>query len=201
VAGGYLSTRGAGRAAHREQVRASVVDAALQLFLERGHLEVRVEDIVDAVGISRATFYKYFDERDEILAELFAQLLRESPPEIEPSGPVVERIRDLLLATATRMVAQADLARFVYSVPLRHDAVLPGTAGQPQVMGAVHELVLEGIASGELRDDVPAEALSHQLGRSFEAAMRHWATGQVDDARDHAAVLLEVAIGGLRSGA
>jgi hypothetical protein len=31
--------------------------------------------------------------------------------------------------------------------------------------------------------------------------MRHWATGQVDDARDHAAVLLEVAIGGLRSGA
>lgn len=201
MAGGYLSTRGGGRSARREQVRASVVEAALQLFLERGHLEVRVEDIVDAVGISRATFYKYFNERDEILAELFAQLLREAPPTVDPTGPVLDRIRHLLLATAARMVAQEDLARFVYSVPLRHDAVLPGAAGQPQVMGVVHELVLDGVASGELRDDVPAAVLSHQLGRSFEAAMRHWATGQVDDAPAHASVLLEVAIGGLRADA
>jgi AcrR family transcriptional regulator len=197
VAGGYLGTRGASRSAHREQVRASVVEAALQLFLERGHLDVRVEDIVEAVGISRATFYKYFNERDEILGELFAQLLSEGPPEIDPTGLVLDRIRELLAATAVRMIEQEDLARFVYSVPLRHEAVLPGAAGQPQVMSAVHELVLEGISSGELRDDVPAEVLSHQLGRSFEAAMRHWATGQVDDAAAHAELLLEVAIGGI----
>jgi hypothetical protein len=95
------------------------------------------------------------------------------------------------------MVAQEDLARFVYSVPLRHDALLPGGAGQPRVMELVHDLVLEGIGSAELRDDVPAEVLSHQLGRTFEAAMRHWATGQVDDAPGHAAVLLDVAIGGI----
>lgn len=175
-----------------------MIEAALQLFLERGHLDVRVEDIVEAVGISRATFYKYFNERDEILAELFSQLLSEGPPQIDTTGTVLDRIRELLTATAARMVEQEELARFVYSVPLRHEAVLPGGAGEPQVMRVVHELVLEGVASGELRDDVPAEVLSHQLGRSFEAAMRHWATGQIDDAPAHAGLLLEVAIGGIR---
>jgi AcrR family transcriptional regulator len=199
VSGGYLRTRGASRSAHREQVRASVIEAALQLFLERGHLDVRVEDIVEAVGISRATFYKYFDERDEILGELFAQLLSEGPPEVDPAGTVLDRIQELLAATAARMVEQEDLARFVYSVPLRHDAVLPGAAGEPQVMGLVHELVLEGVSAGELRDDVPAELLSHQLGRSFEAAMRHWATGQVDEASAHVGLMLEVAIGGIKA--
>jgi AcrR family transcriptional regulator len=199
VTGGYLHTRGGKRSARREQVRAAVVEAALRLFLDRGHLDVRVEDIVEEVGISRATFYKYFNERDEILADLFAQLLSEEPPATDAAGSATERIRDLLVATAVQMVQQEDLARFVYSVPLRHDAVLPGGAGQPQVMKVVHDLVTEGVASGELRDDVPVELLSHQLARSFEAGMRHWATGQVDDAAGHIALLLEVAIGGIHA--
>src|SRR5512135_1931111 len=53
------------RSQQRQGMRAAVVAAALRLFLDRGHLAVRVEDIVDQVGISRATFYKHFSERDE----------------------------------------------------------------------------------------------------------------------------------------
>ena len=196
---GYLSARGSGRSTHREQMRAKVVEAALGLFLERGHLDVRVEDIVEAVGISRATFYKYFSERDEILAALFAQLLDDDPPPVPAEGSVVDRIRAMCETTAARMVGQEDLARFVYSVPLRHDALLPGRTGQPKVMQVVHELVEQGVASGELRGDVPAELLSHQLARSFEAAMCDWATGEVDDPTGHTAVLLDVAIGGIRA--
>jgi AcrR family transcriptional regulator len=196
---GYLSARGSARSAHREQMRAAVVEAALRLFLERGHLDVRVDDIVEAVGISRATFYKYFSERDEILAELFAQLIDDDPPAVDAQGRVVDRIRAVLGATAARMVEQEELARFVYSVPLRHDALLPGRTGQPRVMQVVHDLVVEGVAAGELRGDVPAELLSHQLARSFEAAMRDWATGEVDDPTGHTARLLDVAIGGIRA--
>jgi AcrR family transcriptional regulator len=196
---GYLSARGAGRSTHREQMRAKVVEAALQLFLERGHLDVRVEDIVEAVGISRATFYKYFAERDEILAALFAQLLDDDPPPVPAEGSVADRVRVLSETTAARMVDQEDLARFVYSVPLRHDALLPGRTGQPKVMQIVHELVEQGVASGELRGDVPVELLSHQLARSFEAAMRDWATGEVDAAATHAGLLVGVAIDGIRA--
>jgi AcrR family transcriptional regulator len=199
MAGGYLGGRRSAPSTHRQRMRAAVVEAALQLFLERGHLDVRVEDIVEAVGISRATFYKYFSERDEILAELFTQLLDEDPPAVEEAGPVVERIRELLVATAARMAEQEDLARFVYAVPLRHDALLPGRAGQPKVMQLVHELVVEGVASGELRADVTAELLSQQLARSLEAAMRDWATGEVEDGAAHVAALVDLAIGGIRA--
>lgn len=195
---GYLGTRGDRRETHRRQMRASVVEAALKLFLERGHLDVAVDDIVDEVGISRATFYKYFSERDEILAELFSQLLSERPPEVDAEGSADERVRGLLVATAERMTADEDLARFVYSVPLRHDALLPGGAGEPEVMAAVRELVAEGQAAGELRDDVPSDVLGQHLARAFESAMRDWATGRVDDAPARVGMLLDVAIGGIR---
>lgn len=194
---GYLGTRGNQRSAHREEMRASVVAAALKLFLERGHLAVAVEDIVDEVGISRATFYKYFDERDEILAELFSQLLTEPPPEPPVTGTPIARLCSLLVDTAQLMVANEDLARFVYSVPLRHDAILPGGLGQPLVMQSVHRLVVEGMNAGVLRDDVPAELLSQHLARSFEAAMREWATGMADDAAQQVGMHLDVAVNGV----
>ena len=198
MSSGYLGGQQPRRSAHREQMRTSVVDAALKLFLDRGHLAVRVEDIADEVGISRATFYKYFSERDEILAELFSRLLSERPDGAPGRGPAPERIRRLLVTTAEQMVQQEDLARFVYSVPLRHDALLPGRSGEPQIMKDVHELVIAGIKSGDLRDDVPADVLSHHIARTFEAAMREWATRAVSNAPERVEVLLSVAIDGIR---
>ena len=172
-----------------------MVQAALRLLLDLRHLAVRVEDIVDEVGISRATFY--FAERDEILAELFARLLTTDvdPPQ---GGSSLERIQNLLVAAAQQMTKWEDLARFVYSIPLRHDAVLPGGSGEPAVMTRARRLVQEGVAAGELRSDVPADVLSRHLADSCGAAMREWATGQVDDAPERVRLLLDVAIGGLR---
>lgn len=185
------------RSQQRQETRAAVVAAALRLFLDRGHLAVRVEDIVDEVGISRATFYKYFSERDEILAELFERLLTTDvdPPQ---GGTSLERISNLLVAAAARMIRCEDLARFVYSIPLRHDALLPGGSGEPAVMTMVQRLVEEGVAAGEVRSDVPADVLSRHLARSFETAMRDWATRQCGDASERVRLLLDVAIRGLR---
>ena len=47
----------------RERARDQLLDTALRLFVERGYVGVRVEDIAKAAGISRATFYKHFSER------------------------------------------------------------------------------------------------------------------------------------------
>ena len=56
----------------RQQTKDRVLDTALRLFNERGYLGVRVEDIAQQAGVSRATFYKHFAEREQILAELRA---------------------------------------------------------------------------------------------------------------------------------
>jgi AcrR family transcriptional regulator len=47
----------------REQVRTT----AITLMLERGFAETSVEDIVNASGISRRSFYRYFGTREELV--------------------------------------------------------------------------------------------------------------------------------------
>lgn len=174
---------GSPRAERREKARDQVVETALRLFSERGYIGVRVEDIATEAGISRATFYKYFSEREEILAELFARLLGREPVPAPPGGPerTLERVEDLLVATAERMLGDEVLARFVYTLPIRHAALL-GEGARPPVLDTVESMLTEAAGAGVLRADVPAPLLAAHVGRAYEAALRDWAERRCEDA-------------------
>lgn len=64
--------RGPGRPA-RDDVRGVVLAAAEVTFVERGYQNVTVTDLTHAAGVSRATFYKHFAGRDDVLAELYRE--------------------------------------------------------------------------------------------------------------------------------
>jgi AcrR family transcriptional regulator len=181
----------------RGRARDRLLDTALKLFVERGYVAVRVEDIARAAGVSRATFYKHFSEREEILGELFARLLgREpaAPPQGDPAD-VVARVRELLRDAAVRMVADEQLARFVYTLPIRH-AALVGEGARPPALDLVERVVEEGAAAGAVRDDIAPTVITAHLARTFEAAMRDWAEGRVEDVAAHLEVMLSLAFDG-----
>ena len=48
------------------RTRQTIIDAARQLFLERGYAGTRINNITDACGISRAGFYTYFKDKRAI---------------------------------------------------------------------------------------------------------------------------------------
>ncbi|MHB8466639.1 MAG: TetR/AcrR family transcriptional regulator [Acidimicrobiales bacterium] len=56
------------------QTRHAIVEGALALFAEQGFHATTVDDIADAVGVSRATLYQYFESKEQ----LFTELLNES---------------------------------------------------------------------------------------------------------------------------
>jgi AcrR family transcriptional regulator len=56
--------------ARRAQTRQALLDAAVNLFAERGYHETGVPDIVRAAGVSQGTFYQYFSHRRDVLMAL-----------------------------------------------------------------------------------------------------------------------------------
>ncbi len=48
-----------------------VLAAALGVFEKKGYAEARVEDILEAAGIARRTFYRYFKSKEEVLGALY----------------------------------------------------------------------------------------------------------------------------------
>ncbi|WP_242419150.1 helix-turn-helix domain-containing protein, partial [Frankia sp. CpI1-P] len=50
-----------------------ILDAGIQCFAERGYHLSFVDDIVATAGLARGTFYKYFDEKLDLLLALSAE--------------------------------------------------------------------------------------------------------------------------------
>ncbi|WP_309070642.1 TetR family transcriptional regulator [Arthrobacter sp.] len=51
----------------RELLRVQLAEAILAVFLERGYSSVTVEDAAREVGISRATFFRYFRSKEDVV--------------------------------------------------------------------------------------------------------------------------------------
>ena len=71
---GSLDALEAGRG---ERTRALILEASRQLFLQRGYGGTPINAITEACGISRAGFYTYFKDKQEVFAVLGESAYRE----------------------------------------------------------------------------------------------------------------------------
>jgi AcrR family transcriptional regulator len=65
------------------QTRAAIEQSARKLFAERGFHGTTLAEITSAAGKSGAVFYRYFDDKEDLLAALAESFLREV---LTPSG-------------------------------------------------------------------------------------------------------------------
>lgn len=68
--------------------RNQILESALTVFSRKGFGESRVDDISAAAGISRATFYRYFDGKDDVFDALIDLMSSEVIGAAEHAGAV-----------------------------------------------------------------------------------------------------------------
>jgi TetR/AcrR family transcriptional regulator, transcriptional repressor for nem operon len=62
---------------HREKVKETIVASAQRLFNRRGFSAVSIDDIMAAAGLTRGSFYTYFDSKSALYAESVNRVLGE----------------------------------------------------------------------------------------------------------------------------
>jgi TetR/AcrR family transcriptional regulator, cholesterol catabolism regulator len=147
-----------------ERRNREVLDAAAMIFAEKGYLGASTRDIAERLRIRQASLYYYFPSKEVALATIcelgvkdFISRLRSI---LEAPTSAAEKIRAAMAnhLSPLRSRPQADYIR----VFLLHRHELPGrlrhkiAALARDYQGAVEELFIAGIASGELRADLDA---------------------------------------------
>jgi TetR/AcrR family transcriptional regulator, cholesterol catabolism regulator len=184
---GRMSGRGGVTAPQRtERTRGSIRESANRLFLERGIDQTTVDAICEAAGVSKGTFYLYFHRKEDLLLEYGLTRLR--------------RIREMLpeligrktLREAVNVMLDEVVRGKTWGREVTGRALLEmGTAWEGLAVEAPHKLIEPLIelaqARGEIRRDIPSDALAHFLLRSILGALRDWGLGA--DERDRETAL------------
>jgi len=128
----------------RADVERLVLAEAARRFATDGYERVTVEDLIQGAGVSRATFYKHFDGREDVLAALYqseAEALRAHVlATLDEEGTFAEITRKSVVvyfrALAARGPLYRELTRLSYAnerlLALREDV----TAGYVKAMRA-----------------------------------------------------------------
>lgn len=89
----------------KEQKRAGILQAAMEVFAEKGVARSKMADIARAAGIGKGTIYEYFSSKEEIFASAFqlinSEIDRAIPRTLEGVDDPVEKLRRLIEVTMT----------------------------------------------------------------------------------------------------
>jgi AcrR family transcriptional regulator len=157
--------------AHRRAVRDATLDTTAALVAEHGLASVTMSQIAAETGIGRATLYKYFPDVDAILVAWHERQVAEHLAQLaevrDQAGRAGERLKAVLGTYALILHEHhgSDLAASL------HRGAHVAQAHQ-QLRDFVRDLLREGAASGEVRDDVAPEELASYCLHAVAAA-RH----------------------------
>ncbi len=137
-----------------------VLDAALDLFIERGFEATRVDDIANRAGISKGAVYLYFQSKRAILEGLIQRAVSPIAENVAGLGTSFEGDPRHLLSMVLKMVGQQLADPHTFKIPklvLREAIIDPEIAETyrkavlDKVIPVMVALIRKGIADGYLR--------------------------------------------------
>jgi AcrR family transcriptional regulator len=156
--------------------RERFVDAALQLFTERGYDETTVAEIADRAGLTKSTFFRHFADKREVLSagqEVLSRLFAEGIA----AAPVGSSPLEAVEAGLAR--AGAAMTPFNRELGPRLKAVI-ATSSELQERAVLKKVGMAAAMSEALRergiDDAIAAAAAELGVLAFKDAFAAWTT-------------------------
>lgn len=169
------------RSRHKEATRNELRRAAFELFESKGYARTSVDEIAQAAGVSRSTFFRYFPSKEEVLelgdrenALMYLRMLRDRPKSESRLKALEETL--VAYALAIRTDERRDELKLVSRIVQADAALSAARAGlavrwREEVAKVLAER--EGRSEPDLEDALAAAILSQmaeQIGVRWQTA-------------------------------
>ena len=171
----------------RHRNRQALLDAAIDLFQQRGIRGAKIEDICELADVAPRTFFNHFETRDQLYQAIAQQRAAQFAALFDAAGddarPLRQRLPELLGRMADYL-EERPLYRELVGEMLRvrtdggSEVVRAGLLGQ-----AARRFVARGVARGEISVRVPPEVLADLLLGALTTALSNWSASSSYDLR------------------
>lgn len=188
-----------------ETTKKKLFEAAQRLFIEYGIDNVSVDNIVEAVGVARGTFYVHFESKDTLISSMifayadkvdmdYEAFLKTLPPDV-PSADILFALADKICDVIEHSIGY-DSMRILYKVQLNGAQPMQAALNYNRALYQLFASVLEkGVTEGEFQMILPLEELSRHLilairGLTYEWCIRYPDFNLKEQAQKHFMILL-----------
>lgn len=191
------------------ETRNKIYECAEQLFTKYGFDDVSVDAIVEMAGVSKGSFYVYFESKDSLIAFLIADYVKKIDMDYKSyfeSFPANAPAADILLALIGKIVDVItdtigyDHMKTVYKVQLTKalntDSVLSYNRDLYKMFQAVID---RGIQQGEFEFVLPVDTLTKHFVMAIRGLTYEWCIRYPDfDYKTHALIHFEMLLTGIK---
>jgi AcrR family transcriptional regulator len=172
------------RAAHLgpERRRPLILDAALEVYVERGYRGTSMQAVADAAGVTKPVVYECYPNKDELLLALLdreERRLLDAITESLPTNLISDNVEAVLAAGLTAFLAGAGQApnswRVVFDSGWGSGSVVAARIRRVRetVVGQLRELVHQYMVAGEVDEiDRKAPVVAELIASVSEACAR-----------------------------
>ncbi|HZG70915.1 MAG TPA: TetR/AcrR family transcriptional regulator [Chondromyces sp.] len=185
-------------------MKETIVEQSIELFATKGFKETSIQDIMDALNVTKGTFYYYFKSKEELLMGIHQQYIERLIEKQEaiindPSKTYKQKLHDIIFRLIHDIEKEGMRAR-VFLREIRHlsDPHLESiTAKRDRFRENIQKVLEEGMAAGEFRSDLPADIVTFGV-----LGMANWcyywfdANGRVSD-KEVARIFTSIVIDGI----
>ncbi|EGL83036.1 transcriptional regulator, TetR family [Caldalkalibacillus thermarum TA2.A1] len=142
-------------------MKSEIMEQSIKLFEKKGFAETSIQDIVDALGVTKGTFYYYFKSKEELLMDIhrsyIEELLRWQEDILEDKHKNCKSKLREIIALIIRKIRTHRSHASIFFRELRNlnddhlDEVL---AKRDQFRFSLQKLIEEGVQRGEFRQDL-----------------------------------------------
>ena len=151
-------------------MKGKIIQAAIDLFDEKGFKETSIEDITNNIGATKGTFYYYFKSKQELLKDIhlshILDLLQKQEEIIQdPSKSNYQKLYDIIYLIISRIRTKGKSARIIFR-EMRHikEVDLEQIKGKRRDFRLnVQSLLEDGIAKGHFKNNVRADILAFSI--------------------------------------
>ena len=173
------------RERRKQEIRAKIIESAIQLFEQQGIDPVTLEQICELAEISRPTFYSYYKSKQELLFALGEKLWLNVANEVTAHSlarqdSTIQTIEAFLKVTRQEIAKYGRLERELIRHSMNRDGNEASKNSQMlKAMTALFEsLYKEGRRKGDIGNRFPADFLAETTMGCISSVMMNWAFDQ-----------------------
>lgn len=159
------------------ETRRRLISTAKHMICEKGLAGTSVEEITQACGVSKGTFYTYFKRKEDVVQELsrdmFGEILAEA--QAQP-GPFPERLTYYMVHFSDYIEkGSLKMAQCWISGVSQPELCPDGTEKLQKDLSSLEVLLQSGVEHGELSPRTPVAALAYHLTEVLYGQLLCWA--------------------------